>query len=1180
MYKILIFFISLLPLDIMAQIQKEANIPFTQDTDSDTKINVIDTDDDNDGVLDNDDIYPLNGSLSGPILLTTVSNGIADAGLRNNTSGNANSNYGNDAVVQTKGPERSYILKFNAPPSPNITSATLRFYTKTENDPLQIFKLGSSNWIESSITFNSNLANYNGRELIGSTGAPSGGVYTFNIPLNVLENINGAFTLLIYDPNDPSGATEELFTREEATKPDPNIEYSYFENQLEKVVLQQAPNTYQYLGNGSMQIGFKLLQAPTSTVYIPFEISDTSIAKISGPQVLTFTNSNWNTPQNITINFLEIGSFILKVRPLHSGDIYYNGHNPKDLPTIHIQSVDLVGLPNPFSLQTLENLDYLLNPVSSNGSTKYTYKILSGPVGLNVVENTGRLSFRPTSRQAGTHSFTIQITDEFGNVSIFSSTIVVTDSGASNPTGIYVIPGSPQDPSENGSVEHPFNNIIEALNVASFSGGHVFIRGGEYTFHDVLIIHAQGYEENPIIISPFPGEHVKLNFDGRSLFEFSSDARHIVIENFEIDGGTDAVDFWCIVAQAFWGDPSVPRGGGLAIVLDGEYLTARHNYIHDCYQKAVEIPGGRYVKVYNNIIHNIATTSLSGGHGIMRQQKGREFFNDDLPNLYRWDIMNNYIYNVEQRIYSWVPAKGFIEMVLDEGKPILIDDPKDTDGVQEGMKARIKNNIVAYGSIDQIRLKSTPNLEVSNNTVFSQGDHADGITDKVGDTNTPKFHNFTFKDNAVQTQNGTLSFEIADAVSQAGTGLVINGNMYAQGSISPSGQAGITNVNTNQLFIDPLGGNFRLNPALGLPTKLGVAPSVIDSIDASVSHFGAKTGSDRWDTDHLTLVQTILDNIPGVNDGISNNETVFTDAGDMNADHTEIEFDVVNGAWKALTASPSHQEFHLNPEYATWYHISDALYKNEFGQDYERIRWGNSHLKQNQLFDNDWLTISQITSDTTNTVITGKDHHFTLDGDLLIDFEGYSPSIGDTFYLMCAKTISTLSNPHIFDTIKFEGFIPESYSLEIVNYQNGQAVRLVIGNQCNLTVTSTDDAGSNTLRAAIECASDGDVIHISNTLQNDTIKITSNPIIINKNISIIGDGTPIYIQNCTSMPFLISADAAVTFSQINLLSDKFVNKGILTLDQVILMRKNGMPVPEFINDSGATVNIENNVTLK
>ena len=55
--------------------------------------------------------------------------------------------------------------------------------------------------------------------------------------------------------------------------------------------------------------------------------------------------------------------------------------------------------------------------------------------------------------------------------------------------------------------------------------------------------------------------------------------------------------FWCVVAQDFWSVFGNPQGGGLAVIADGEHINVFENYIHDCYQKGVEIAEGRYVQV-------------------------------------------------------------------------------------------------------------------------------------------------------------------------------------------------------------------------------------------------------------------------------------------------------------------------------------------------------------------------------------------------------------------------------------------------------------------------------------------------------------------------------------------------------------------------------------------------------
>ena len=53
-----------------------------------------------------------------------------------------------------------------------------------------------------------------------------------------------------------------------------------------------------------------------------------------------------------------------------------------------------------------------------------------------------------------------------------------------------------------------------------------------------------------------------------------------------------------------------------------------------------DCPSG-YVPVPGNIIYNIGQTSLSGGHGIMRQQGSGSFTDGDDQTKYRWDIDGN-----------------------------------------------------------------------------------------------------------------------------------------------------------------------------------------------------------------------------------------------------------------------------------------------------------------------------------------------------------------------------------------------------------------------------------------------------------------------------------------------------------------------------------------------------------
>jgi len=835
-----------LTIRVIDQVASESDIPISLDSDGDGVANVIDPDDDNDGVLDNNDGQPLNSASS---VVATRSVSVvtsADASLRGNSSSNASSNFGSSAIAETRNGQRGLLMKFSLPDDGILQSATLKLYTNTENDPLDVYLFPDNLWTESGVTYNN--APFANSVFLGETGSPSGSLYSFTLPQNSALTAGAIVSLYVEDPDDPSSNVEQLYTKETAGKAPSLLIAKSDPSPLNISVSDQEV----YRISGSFSVNIALRSAPAGTVYVPLAVSAPSVASIGGASVLTFTAADWATPQSVTFTPNGVGDFTLVVRPLHSTDANFNGVNPDDVTGFKVSAIDLAA-GTAVAATTGQILSQNLQATSAVGSTSFRWKLLSGPVGLNVVENSGRLTFRPASHQAGlTTMAVLQATDMFGNTANFEVPVSVSSGVNADPVGIYVVPSIGSDTTGNGTAANPYGSISYALDRAAATGNStVFIRGGEYSLgsSSQAITTAAGSE---IVVKPLPGEHAKLNFSGFTGFDITSAARNITFEGLEIDGGSDATNFWDVVSVGFWDPSLISRGGGIAFNVDGQFIALRDNYIHDAYQKAVEIKDGRYVDVDGNIIRNIATTSLSGGHGIMRQQKGAEFFDNDIAGELRWDITGNMIFNVEQRIYSWVPSKGFIDMVLDEGKPILIDDPKDTNNSQEGMAARISHNIVAYGAIDGIRLKSTPNLEVSNNSVFSQGLLADGVTDRDGDTSTPKFTNFQFTNNAVKVGVSRFAVEIDDAVADAGVGALVSGNVVGGGQLKPTGQSGITNLGNVELFTDAINGNFSINPALNL-SGVGVAPAILTELNQRSEAFGVQIGWDRWEVDHLKL---------------------------------------------------------------------------------------------------------------------------------------------------------------------------------------------------------------------------------------------------------------------------------------------------------------------------------------
>lgn len=635
-----------------------------------------------------------------------------------------------------------------------------------------------------------------------------------------------------------------------------------------------------------------------------------------------------------------------------------------------------------------------------------------------------------------------------------------------------------------GTATSPLKTIEFATTQAAQNNvPNVYIKSGTYQLEDTIEITALANQT--VTLSPEPNGYVKLFLSKLRGFRLFQNAKNITITGFELDGNSNAVEHYNILSTYVWKPENFTTlsGGGIAIqVEEAEDILISNNYIHDFYQKAVNIEDGRYVKVQGNIITNIANTSLSGGHGIMRQQGAGSFPDPDDPNKYRWDIDGNMLLNVHQRIYSWVPAKGYMNWTLDEGKPILIDETPDHDF---DMKARIKDNIVAFFKIDGIRIKATNNLEIFNNSLYSRDTHADGITDTANEynpadhNNRPPFENLNVSNNAVDVSPTNQAYELNDGDASAGSSFT---NNYAgSGLIIPStaGTAG-----SIPFFQSPNTGNFNLTD--NTLTNVGIDPTIYSDLLDRANYFGVEIKNSNWENDNLKNSQTLLDNVPGVEDGIANNETVFTDAGQYAL--SDLEYNRVrkafyftpNTTWladKGVTASVLNQRSELNAydgkyeiivaeEYSDWYddilinNLRDTNGDGTGDTPYARVRYGASVLAQDKVFKDDMLHVAEIESLIDYTQVEAENYTVTIDGDLLVDFK-IAPSGYEFYDLIVANSIVTNNTaPDIFDDVKIENY-NGTYTLEIITTSTPQVLRLTLTDE-TAPIIWQNQAWSNT----------------------------------------------------------------------------------------------------------------------
>ena len=572
-----------------------------------------------------------------------------------------------------------------------------------------------------------------------------------------------------------------------------------------------------------------------------------------------------------------------------------------------------------------------------------------------------------------------------------------------------IIYAKPVNPNSNnagaGTSTDPYLSLGKAATAAS-AGDTVYVldpdslnvRDFSYTLSsDVL--GAAGQE---IYIKPAPSATGVVEFIGQNNWILDG-AQHVVIEGFNFDGNSDSLSVEDMLATGYWDQTANDTLGGIAInIKAANYVSVRDNYFHDLYQKAVNIQDGRYVNVWGNIIENVATRSLSGGHGIMRQQNYGNFGTDE-SGVYRWDLSGNLIFNTYQSIYSWVPSKGYLNMTLDEGKPILIDEP--TNFNSQVMTARISENIIAYADVDAIRIKSTPGLEVSNNSIYSEGSHADGITDR-DTTGGTAFPNFSLLNNLVQTATGTQAIELDDAI--ADNDYTISGNLVSGGTAT----SGITGVDStsSDLFTDPSTGDF----SAAVTTTAGVSSATLADLARQVSKWSVNVAPDNHVIDEKYFIQIMLDNIPGIRDGDPADGTIFDTLGtyadsNLESGQKAFNFEFADGAGNLIDiGSKTSTEITLPLVYSNWY---DALAREYSSQSYSLIRSGHTYLAQKQVFGSGDLLAFDLEKATGYEQMRAASTaavDVTLDGDLLLDFSNYSGTLAfdQTFDLIVADNIT------------------------------------------------------------------------------------------------------------------------------------------------------------------------------
>ncbi|TQV62778.1 MAG: hypothetical protein FNT15_05780 [Sulfurovum sp.] len=841
----------------------------TLDNDNDEIVDIEDTDDDNDNILDNNDVKPFDSTISVVQTYSTQISAREQTFIRKDTP---DINYNNKLYLQLRSILGNFtklgLIYFDIPTSINtqtidkITSSTLSFNSNSEEDMISIYASNSLTPDASNATWN-NTAQYLPFSQDG-TQAPTLEKSYGKIDTTVGENhvtltqqLQTGKSVFILDEE---GNTQGELLKNSSNIPKLDIQYSVKSDS--KVTVTKVADSFSSEFGDELHYKISLTSAPSSNVFLPIALTDSSSADIIGDKLLIFTPENWNQEQTITVrgksDNLIVGNRIneLVFNPLHSLDTHFNGLNPDNVEFTNyaLRFNTIYSALTPATSGTA----YRYTIEASNfDNTKIEYSLKNKPIGMSINENTGVITWQPDISQVGSYTFeVIAQTTQSNSISKKLSIEVLT--GNANPSGIYVVPNYYKN--GNGTAQNPYNSIQTALSYAQ-AGDTIYVRGGRY-FTQTLIDGVNGASNNPITITTLQGERVKIGFKDTA-FDIANNSSHLTFDGLELDGYAKN-DHWEVLQKYWWNsdyftDPSDNgvNGGNQGFDVDGNHIVIKNNIIHDTNQKAVNIYEGRYVTVQGNVVYNIGHASLGGGHGIMRKWERNFGDNDpDDTNLYRFDIYGNLVFGVEQRIYSRVFDKPYSNLTIDEGKPISVDETQDNF-----MKARIAQNLVIYGGIDQIKLKRNPNLEVYNNSVYPDLTRIDPIPDGITDVN-QYIPNLKFYNNAV-VSNG-VAIDIDGSFTDNDGNEIIDTlrkyDNYIIGSVAGNMTHGITRVSNGTIFKDPA--NFDFSIVGALPQSIGVTQEHLEHLKALVREYGIEVKPSGWLHEHLKNTEYIVNNIP------------------------------------------------------------------------------------------------------------------------------------------------------------------------------------------------------------------------------------------------------------------------------------------------------------------------------
>jgi Ca2+-binding RTX toxin-like protein len=333
-----------------------------------------------------------------------------------------------------------------------------------------------------------------------------------------------------------------------------------------------------------------------------------------------------------------------------------------------------------------------------------------------------------------------------------------------------------------GTADSPFATV-EAANARVTAGDTVYFLEGTYknaTYGDgniwkdaadtiIKLNNINGAADAPITYAAAPGAKVVLQYDGNGAIVIRGSS-YINIEGFEIKGPNglvtvqDAIEAqWSYrmatsegaqgqpvfeyferdpsevmtttiaqqmnalqqagIDQAGAGKPLMFNASAISMPNGSHHIAITGNTIDGAAAHAVSAHGGNdYIEVRNNTISNTTQLTSNGTHAISFKA---------LDSLDTYDgakviVDGNTVVDNYNLLISWVPTKRAVEMAIDEGKPIHVQnsvaavDPETGNAWDHG-QIMISNNLIVRAGNAAITVNEARGVTAINNTIVDAG---------------------------------------------------------------------------------------------------------------------------------------------------------------------------------------------------------------------------------------------------------------------------------------------------------------------------------------------------------------------------------------------------------------------------------------------------------------------------